>query len=555
MTDPADLVLTGGVIHTMAPGSARASALASRDGRLIAVGSTADVSSLTGPKTREIELDGRVVIPGLIDAHAHMEREGLKEQRPSLAGIRSLDGILSVVADAAKKASPGEWIVTMPVGDPPYYFGGPSVLDERRLPTRDELDRAAPSNPVYIMGAFNNWGEPPGYSALNSMGLRLNGITRDSAPRCSGIEICKDQSGEPNGIFIETNARPAIEFDLLTAVPRFQANDRTIGLRRSMALYNAAGTTSIYEGHGSSPETIAIYRDLWQRGELSVRASLVVSPTWTNATQARRDMKDLLSYARGQGLGDEWLRISGLFIGITGETAIRDAAISQLPDTGWSGFVEHANDWDDYRAYVMLAAEYGFRVHTIAAHSLAKVLAIWDEADKRFGIRDKRWVVEHVALATADELAQIKALGACVTTIPSKALWKRGPKQLNADPASAERLTPHRAMLDRNIPIAIGTDNIPYSPFFVLWNAVARQGKDGRIVGPGQRVDRYEALAMLTTQGARLSFDENRKGMLAAGMAADFLVLDRDPLLEPDDAIQQIKPQMTVVGGRIVHEI
>jgi hypothetical protein len=155
----------------------------------------------------------------------------------------------------------------MPVGDPPFFFDGLDVLAERRMPTRRELDAVAPSHPVYIPGLFGSWGVPPGYSALNTMALQRNGITAATRQRCEGVTILKDEVGEPTGVIVETNPRPTIEFDILPAVLRVGFADRVEGLRRSMRLYNRKGTTSIYEGHGSAPETIAVYRHLWELWE------------------------------------------------------------------------------------------------------------------------------------------------------------------------------------------------------------------------------------------------------------------------------------------------
>ncbi len=219
--DFADLIVSGGTILTQDPSAPSAQALAVKGERVLAVGAANDIAALRGPQTRSIALDGRTVLPGLIDAHAHLEREGLKGQRLSLKGLRSIGDILNAIRAAAARAQPGEWVVTMPVGDPPYFFGGTAVLAERRMPTRHELDGVAPDNPVYIAGSFNNWGEPPGYSALNSLALRKNGITGATVPACPGVEIVKDANGEPTGVIIETNDRPTVEFDLLSAVPKF----------------------------------------------------------------------------------------------------------------------------------------------------------------------------------------------------------------------------------------------------------------------------------------------------------------------------------------------
>lgn len=244
-----DLVLRNAGIITLDDARPRASALAIRDGVITAVGDD-DAALAAAPNARVIDLDGACVIPGFNDTHAHMEREGLKQQRPSLAGVRSIADILDRIRAAAARTPPGAWIVTMPVGTPPFFFDGPQSLAEGRLPNRSELDAAAPNHPVYIQGVFGNWGKPPGHSALNSRALALNGLDETSAPRCAGVEILKDADGRLNGIIIERNNRPTVEFDILPAVPRFGFAERLDGVRLSQQLYNAKGTTSIYEGHG-----------------------------------------------------------------------------------------------------------------------------------------------------------------------------------------------------------------------------------------------------------------------------------------------------------------
>ena len=317
-----DLILTGGRVLTMDPGAPAVEALAVSDGFVAAAGRADDVRGMAGSGTEVIDIGGLTAVPGFNDTHAHMDREGLKSRRPSLEGAASVSDVLDRIARLAAEASPGEWIVTMPVGAPPCYFGGPETLAEGRMPTRGELDAAAPDNPVCIAGVFGNWGEPPGYTALNSRALELNGIDRDTVPRVSGLEIERDEAGEPTGVIVEYNQRPFVEFDLLPAVPRFGLEERRDGIRRSMKAYNAVGTTSVYEGHGLGAQTIAAYRDLWEKGELTARVALTLSPAWRDVAEARTVMRDWLSHARGRGMGDPWFRITGVHIAYGGEGAV-----------------------------------------------------------------------------------------------------------------------------------------------------------------------------------------------------------------------------------------
>lgn len=326
------LVLRNARIHTFDESRPSAHAIALADGKVVAFDDEA--VAWAGPGVAAIDLDGATVIPGVNDTHAHMEREGLKLLRPSLADARSVADVLRVVREQARVTPPGEYIVTMPVGTPPYYFGATARLAEGRLPTRAELDAAAPAHPVYIPAPFGNWGKPPGTAVLNSLALARNGLTPASRARCAGIELGLDAAGQLDGRIVERNARPAMEFDLLPDVPRFGFADRLRGLRLSQQRYHAMGTTSIYEGHGSAPETISVYRKLWEDGELTMRTTLVVSPTWSDLDEAARAMRDWLASARGRGLGDPWLRVSGIHVAYGGDATVACCARANLPDTG-----------------------------------------------------------------------------------------------------------------------------------------------------------------------------------------------------------------------------
>ncbi|MBS7539053.1 amidohydrolase [Ancylobacter lacus] len=541
-------------VITFDPARPRASALAFRGGRLIAVGGD-EVLEQAGPGAEVRDLDGATVIPGINDAHAHMEREGLKQRRPSLAGVRNVADIVARVRAAARTTPSGDWIVTMPVGTPPFFFDGPQTLEEGHVPDRYELDAAAPDHPVYIQGVFGNWGQPPGYSALNSRALALNGITRDTAPRIAGVEILKDTAGEPTGVIIERNNRPTVEFDILPAVPRFGFQDRLEGVRLSQKLYNAKGTTSIYEGHGSAAESISVYRQLWERDELSVRVGLVVSPSWSDVAEARRIMRDWLASARGSGLGDGWLRVSGIHIAYGGDAATACCARAHLPDTGWSGFVEQAVTPADFREAAFLAAEHELRLHTIVSDKLHEIVPVLEAVNERHPLHGRRWVIEHVGRTSAADLAALARLGVLVTTIPTYFLWKGGARYL-AEAEDGDWIVPHRHILDAGIPLAIATDNIPYDPFFTLWVACARQERlSGRVIGPDQRLDVETALGLFTVAGARLSFDETWKGPLKPGYAADVVVLSHDPTAVPLEDIRAISARLTIVDGRIVHDV
>ena len=278
---PADIVLINGKIITVDAKDSIVPALSIHNGKIVAIGSNEKILALAPKSARIIDLRGRTVVPGLVDAHAHMDREGLKTLYPSLAGARSIDDVLQRIESLVKAAEPGGWIVTMPLGDPPYYFDVPGNLREKRFPTRRDLDRVAPRNPVYIRSIWGYWRHTlPLVSIANSEALRLAGVTRQTAAPWDGIQIEKDSAGEPTGVFVEQTYIPVVELSLMAAAPRFTHEDRARGLRESMKIYGSTGTTSVVEGHGVADEVMRVYDDAARRNELTVRAHLTVSPSW-----------------------------------------------------------------------------------------------------------------------------------------------------------------------------------------------------------------------------------------------------------------------------------
>ncbi|MGE0004509.1 MAG: amidohydrolase [Parvibaculaceae bacterium] len=547
-----DAIVSTGCVRTLDAQDRVAEAVAIAGGRIAGVGAAADLKARAASNTRLIDLPGATVTPGINDAHAHMEREGLKLRRPSLAGCRSIADIQARIRAEAQRTKPGDWIVTMPVGTPPFFFDAIAELAEKRAPNRFDLDAAAPDHPVYIPGLFGNWGSPPGHSCLNTRALALNGITAASTPSIGGIEIVKDARGEPTGIIIERNPRPMVEFDLLPAVPRFSAADRRAGTLASMRLYNGVGTTSAYEGHGSAAEIIGVYRDLWEKNELTVRLGLVASPSWKDAREAAAIMRDWLAHARGAGLGDPWLRLSGIHVAFGGDERMAEIARKDLPNTGWSGFVEQAQDPKEFEELCRLALLHDLRLNTIVADRLEDVVAILERVNDIAPLGPRRWVIQHIAKTERGTLARLARLGVLVTTIPVYYLWKGGHWY---DEADGDRIVPMRTMLDLGIDAAAATDNIPYNPGFTLWTMCERRRRcDDKVLGAAQRLTRREALHALTVSGARLTFEEHHKGPLAPGFFADLAVFDADPLTVEAEELKKLSSLLTMVGGRVVFD-
>jgi predicted amidohydrolase YtcJ len=549
----ADWVLANGRIVTLDRRRPAATALAIRGERIVATGDRGAVRRWRGRRTRVIDLRGATVVPGLVDAHAHLDREGLKFLQPSLAGCRSIADIQALIRRLAARRPKGEWIVTMPVGTPPFYRDAPGGLAERRWPTRADLDAASPDHPVYIRGIWGYWNRPPVHAVANSLALRRAGITRDTVPP-RGVEIVTDAAGEPTGLLVEHNLIQVLEFTLMRAAPRFTHEDRLRALAESQRRYAARGVTAVYEGHGVAPEVLRVYREAHARGELRLRCSLAVSPTWDSLAEARRAIPELASWAGGRGLGDDRLRVSGICLHYGGDGEVARILHESQPYTGWAGFVETANSPEDYRAQAALAARHGLRVGTLVTRCLPEVLDIWESVAQEAPIRDARWVAVHLNVATDDQLARLRKLGAVATTNPISYLWRSASDEVRRAGGKAETLLPHRSLLRHRIPFGLATDNKPADPWLAFAAVVARRDMaSGEVLGPRERLGRLQALRALTAGGAAITFDERDRGSLAPGRLADLAVLEEDPLTVPLEDIASLTCRLVMVGGRIVH--
>jgi predicted amidohydrolase YtcJ len=551
---PSALALVNGRILTMDPARPVVDALRIEGDRIATVGGR-DAAVGHDRDVRIVDLGGRVVTPGLIDGHAHMDREGLRDRWPSLEHARSIEDIVETIRALAERTPPGEWIVTMPVGAPPFYFDPMAGLAEGRLPDRHDLDRAAPDHPVYIRGIWGYWDRPPITSIANSAALARCGIDRNAEPPCDTVEILRDESGDPTGVFREHYAIPVLEFTLFRDLPRFTHANRVEGIRIAQRRYHSSGVTGIYEAHGVAPEVVAAYEELHAAGELTMRSRLVASPTWTSLEGAREAIGGPLSAFSGRhGSGDEWLRTAGVFVGIGEAGCVARTLHAALPYTGWAGFVEWEHPIEEFEAIARLAAAANLRVHTLGNDEavVARTLAALERVAETVPVRGRRWVLEHLRFADRPTLDRIRELGLVVTTQPAGYIWKAGSTMVGAagDP---EQFVPHRALEEAGVPFALSTDDKPYSSLWGLWASVGRvDRRTGKVLGPGQRLDVRRALQAQTADAALLSFDEDERGSLREGLLADLAIFEEDPESVPVDRLRDLPVWATVVGGRAV---
>jgi predicted amidohydrolase YtcJ len=548
-----DLVLHNGRVLTLDARSTVAEALAIAGDRIIAVGPDALVLPLAGPRTRRVDLAGRTAVPGLIDAHAHLDREGLKGLYPSLAGATSIDDVLQRVETLVKATEPGEWIVTMPLGEPPEYLGVPDNLRERRFPTRWELDRVSPRHPVYIRALWGYWRHTlPLVSIANSEALRRARITADTLPPWGGIQIDKVwATGEPNGVFVEWTYMPIVELSLMASVPRFTHAQRVKALRDSMRIYSSTGTTSVFEGHGIADEVRAVYHEVAAAGDMTVRAHLMMSPPWRSIAQPLDQVAAWAPMLGGHGSGDRWLRVGGLFAegGVLSDNVVRARA---WPYTGWAGFAYDAGlPRERLREVLIAAARHDVRVGGVQRD----LLDLYAEVDQVVPIRDRRWVLEHVSVLTDEEIHRIRDLGLAVTTHTNSHIGKQGEiHRKRVGPDAEDTIVPLRKLHDAGVVVALATDNVPTSLFHPIAQTVTRLDRYAqRAIAPSQALTREEALRAATA-GAWLTFEERDKGALEPGKLADLAVLSADPLTVEEARLAAIVADLTIVGGRVVFE-
>ncbi len=553
-TAAADTILSGGNIITMDPARPRATAMAIRDDLIVAIGSDKEVERTANAQTVHRSLAGKTVIPGLVDGHAHMDREGLKKRLPTLAGVRSIKALKERLRAIAATRPTGTWIVTMPLGDPPFYWTKPEMFEEGRWPTRHDLDEAVSAHPLFILPPWGYWpGRVPLHAFANGEALHSVGIDRTTKSPSALLEIVHDASGEPTGMFLEHGRMPLAEFTLFRDAPTFTSQDRLEALRESMRDYNRVGTTSIFEGHGVAPEVFEAYRAAYDGGMMSVRAHLVLSPSWGKASAD--DVKALagswLGWLRGRGLGDKWLAASGVYteIGDDTERLLRAAC---APNTGWAGFLYDATiPHDAVRALAIEAARNGIRVCGVWQN----LLEVFREADRVAPIAGQRWILGHQHILDSEKIALIRDLGIGLTVHPNSHIYKRGSEILQLAGSGRENdVLPIRSLLAAGIPVALSTDNVPISLFGAIGHSVARIDRLGRPIAPEQAISVEQALHCATVQGAWLSFEENIKGSLAPGRLADLVILDDDPTSIAPTSITNIAPLATMVGGRFVFE-
>lgn len=565
---PIELVLHNGIVHTVDPSDRIAQAVAIAGGRIAAVGASADMLGLAGAHARMVDLRGKTVVPGFVDAHPHLDIVGMRFIKPGFGEPSSIDEVLDVLRREVARRRSGEWILCNPVASEPEALAYPGRLREKRWPTRHDLDRVAPDNPVYI--------EPPsliapGAAILNSAALQLTGVTRTTAMP-DGVQMQADAAGEPTGVFLDFNFPKKVpivdggfraDVALFPGIPACTPDDVRRGVHAGVKAFNGAGITAIYEGHGIPAAPQRAYLDLWQSGQLKVRTYFVISypvPLYRDLARGQELIEHTARYAAGNGFGDDLLKYGGLGFSFDSAAAM-GACLMREPYVGalgkpWHG-VQLPSD-DVFSDIVMRCARAGIRVQVQCSGGAAidKVLAIYQAVDREIPIKGKRWTIQHCQFPSADNMRVCRELGVLPTT-SANFLWLYGSVYLRSfGEALSMDAIPFKTWLEAGVPIAQSSDGRPFEPMFGFWQMLARQdAMTGRTLAtPAQRLTRQEALRAYTLHGAMAAFWDGDIGSIEPGKLADLAVLSDDILEIELDRIRETKVLATLLAGVPVHD-
>ncbi|MEU6313597.1 amidohydrolase [Streptomyces sp. NPDC047014] len=534
---PADLLVRNAKVYTGDPARPEARGLAIRDGRILALGDDHELSGLTGPGTRVVDALGRRVVPGLNDSHLHVIRGGLNyvlELRWD--GVRSLRHALAMLREQAGRTPKGQWI---------RVVGGWTAeqFAERRMPTVAELNAAAPDTPVFVLHLYQS-------ALMNRAAVRAAGYTRET-PDPRGGQIVRGRDGEPTGVLLAAPGALLL-YSTLAKAPALDAADRRTSTVHFLRELNRFGLTSALDAAGgfqNFPGDYSTVVDLARSGELTLRIAYYLFPQ--TAGQELADLRRWTQTVR-PGDGDEWLRLAGAGENLTWAAADFENFAEPRPalDADYETEFEQA-------VRLLMEHGWGFRLHATYDETIRRNLTVFEKlAAEGLFPGGRRWLFDHAETVSDDSLDRIATLGGAVS-VQNRMSFQGTVFRDRYGPELTARTPPVRAMLERGLPVAAGTDATrvsSYNPWVALHWLVTGRTVGGSALRPAaQLLGREEALALYTRGGARLTGEEEVKGVLREGCYADLAVLSHDYLSVPEAEIPEIESVLTVVGGRVVH--
>jgi hypothetical protein len=521
-----DTILVNGKILTVDAQFSTREALAIRDGRIVALGTSADIRKLAGRETRVIDAQGRTVIPGLIDSHLHAIRAAQTfSTEVNWIGASSLAEAFGRISEAAHTMKPGAWLIVA---------GGWNVqqFKENRRPTQAELVAAAPNNPVYVQLGY-------GWAMLTPLAYKALNITSD-ADVPSGGKMERDATGKSTGGISGGQGAIIALFDKL---PKPTFDEQVDGTKKFFRELNRLALTGVYDpgGNNLAPDDYQAVFKVWRQGEMTVRVAYTLCGQTPGAEFA--ELKSLVALVP-QGFGDDMLRFGGL-----GERITAAMNNNNRPTDA---------EKEAYYEIVRWAAGRGL---TLTMHwnndaSAGQLLDIFERVNREVPIGALRWSIAHLNDASPATLARMKALGVGWTVQDAMYFGGDGYVQ-QAGAEAARRVPPVETGKKIGVAIGGGTDAhrvASYNPFTSLqWFLDGRTVGGTAIRGPEETPDRADALRFYTLGSAWFSFDDQKRGSLEVGKLADLAVLSKDYMTVTVEEVHTIESLLTMVGGRVVY--
>ncbi|QKZ05251.1 amidohydrolase [Pseudomonas eucalypticola] len=530
----AELILFNGKFHTVDRQNPTASAVAIRDGRFVAVGSDAQAMAFRGDATRLIDLKGRTLIPGLNDSHLHLIRGGLNYNLElRWEGVPSVADALRMLKDQADRTPSPQWVRVVG-GWNEFQFA------EKRMPTLQELNQAAPDTPVFVLHLYDR-------ALLNRAALRVVGYTRDT-PNPPGGEIQRDANGDPTGMLI---ARPnaMILYATLAKGPKLPLEYQVNSTRQFMRELNRLGLTSVIDAGGgfqNYPDDYEVINELAAKQQLTVRIAYNLF-----TQKPKEELADFKHWTSSVTLhqGDDYLRHNG-----AGEMLVFSAA-------DFEDFLEPRPDLPQTMEQELepvvrhlVEQRWPFRLHATYDESISRMLDVFEKVNRDIPFNNLPWFFDHAETISPQNIERVRALNGGIAVQDRMAF--QGEYFVDRYGAKAAEATPPiKRMLAEGVPVGAGTDATrvsSYNPWTSLYWMVSGRTVGGLALHP-EGLSRDVALELFTHGSAWFSSEQGNKGQIKIGQLADVVALSADYFSVEEEAIKWLESVLTVVGGQVVH--
>ncbi len=542
----ADLVLDNAIIIPVGGPARRLGSLAIQRDRIVSVGEVGELRHLIGGSTEVVDLGGKTVVPGFNDAHNHMQAFGasLNEVRLQPGTVNSVEEIVEAVAARATVAAEGSWVIGTGYDD--------NKLAEGRHPTRQELDRVSPTNPVLLNHTSGH------FCVVNTAAMRLARIGEVEVP--TGGVVALGEDGTPSGL-LEEQAQQLVRHllhprSLATLVENIGAAS-DVYLREGITSCQEAGVGGILGT--AEPLEVAAYQEARRSGRLQVRVTMMPAVETLHITGHHPDDEEpfVLDLGLHSGFGDEWLKFGAVKIFADGSLIGRTAAMFEdfEGEPGNAGYFQMPEE--QLHSLILRAHRSGWQVatHAIGDRAVSSVLDAYGEAQRRWPRPDTRHRIEHCGMCRADDIDRMANLG--VIPVPQgRFISEIGDGMAKAVGSRRADCYRQASLASAGIPVAGSSDRpvVAGAPLLGIHDLVNQRTASGAEFNPQEAVSAEEALRFYTANSAYAAFDEDNKGSLEVGKLADLVVLDADPTTAGLESIGEIGVLATMVGGQFRFE-